>query len=142
MSSSETMKIKQNWTMQIWHCSIFLHLSQRQIAFLGPLEWRNLLGAKNKVFSHKKLVFRSGVWVLFLFVLTDAILLNLNLQQRTYICTYSVKSNMVSMCNGKANTSISSSSFVKRETWLCIGVVKTCWYLFDVLFSNEFQSSE
>ena len=34
----------------------------------------------------------------------------------------------------KPNTSISSSSFVKRETWLCIRVVKTCWY-YDVLFS-------
>ena len=33
-----------------------------------------------KVSSHQKLVFRSGVW--FLFVLTDSISLNLNLQKR------------------------------------------------------------
>ena len=58
-------------------------LSQRQIAFLGPLEWRNLFGPKDKVSSHEKLVFRSGVRFLFLFVLTDAILLKLDLQKRT-----------------------------------------------------------
>ena len=59
----------------------FLSLSQGQIAFLGPLEWRYLFGSKDKVFNHQKLVFKSGVW--FLFVLTGAILLNLNLQKRT-----------------------------------------------------------
>ena len=36
-----------------------------------------------------------------------------------------------------SNTSISSSSFVKRETWLCIRIVKTCWYLYDVLFFKD-----
>ena len=51
--------------------------------FLGPLEWRYLFGSKDKVFNHQKLVFKSGVRFLFLFVLTDAILLNLNLQKRT-----------------------------------------------------------
>ena len=39
--------------------------------------------AQDKVASDEKLVFRSGVRFLFLFVLTDAILLNLNLQKRT-----------------------------------------------------------
>ena len=36
-----------------------------------------------KVSYYEKLVFKSGVRFLFLFVLTDAILLNLNLQKRT-----------------------------------------------------------
>ena len=58
-------------------------LSQRQIAFLGPLEWRYRFGPKSKVSCHQKLVFRSAVRFLFLFVLTDAILLNLDLQKRT-----------------------------------------------------------
>ena len=58
-------------------------LSQRQIAFLGPLEWRNLFGPKDKVSSYEKLVLGSGVRFLFLFVLMDVILLNLDLQKRT-----------------------------------------------------------
>ena len=62
---------------------IFPSLSHRQIAFLGPLECRNLFGSKDKVSSHEKLVFRSGVRFLFLFVLTDAILLKMDLQKRT-----------------------------------------------------------
>ena len=55
------------------HCSLpldFHCLSQRQIVFLGPLERRNLFWPKNKVSSHEKLVFRSVVRFLFLFVLT------------------------------------------------------------------------
>ena len=55
----------------------------KRIVFLGLLEWKNLFGPKSKVSSHEKLVFRSGVGFLFLFVLTDAILLNLDLQKRT-----------------------------------------------------------
>ena len=43
-----------------------------------PLEWRNLFGPKNKVSSHEKLVFRSDIQFLFLFVLMDAILLYLD----------------------------------------------------------------
>ena len=39
--------------------------------------------SKIKVSSDEKLVFRSGVRILFLFVLTDAILLKLDLQKRT-----------------------------------------------------------
>ena len=58
-------------------------LSQRQIAFLGPLEWRYHFGPKDKVASHEKLVFRIVAPFLFLFVLKDAILLNLDLQKRT-----------------------------------------------------------
>ena len=50
--------------------------SIKTITFLGPLEWRNLFGPKSKVSSHEKLVFRSGVGFLFLFVLTDAIFKN------------------------------------------------------------------
>ena len=60
---------------------IFLSLSQRQIASLGPLEWRYHFRPKDKVASREKLVFRSGVQ--FLFVLMDAILLNLDLQKFT-----------------------------------------------------------
>ena len=41
------------------------------------------MGPKDKVASHEKLVFRSGVHFLFLFVLTDAILLKLDLQKRS-----------------------------------------------------------
>ena len=40
-------------------------------------------GSKDKVSSHEKLVFRSGVQFLFLFVLMDAILRELDLQKRT-----------------------------------------------------------
>ena len=58
-------------------------LSQRQIAFLGPLEWRYGFRPKGKVSCHQKLVFRSVVHFFFLFVLMDAILLNLDLQKRT-----------------------------------------------------------
>ncbi len=43
----------------------------------------NLFGPSNKVVYLKKLVFGSGVRFLILFVLTDAILLNLDLQKRT-----------------------------------------------------------
>ena len=71
--------------MQIWPCSIFLSLSQRQIAFLGPLAWRYHFRPKDKVVSHNKLVFRSVLWFLFLFVLMDTILLNLDLQNRTML---------------------------------------------------------
>ena len=42
-----------------------------------------LVSAKDKVSNHEKLVFRSGVRFLFLFVLMDAILLKLDLQKRT-----------------------------------------------------------
>ena len=35
-------------TMQILHCLIFLNFSQRNIAFLGPLECRNLSRSKDK----------------------------------------------------------------------------------------------
>ena len=45
----------------------------RQIAFLGPLEWRNLFGPKDKVSSYENLVLGSGVRFLFLFVLMDEI---------------------------------------------------------------------
>ena len=69
--------------MQIRLCLIFPSLSQRQIAFLGTLELRNLIRPKNKVSSHEKLVFRSVVRFLFLFVLMDAILLKMDLQKRT-----------------------------------------------------------
>ena len=56
---------------QIW---LFLKIgSIETITSLGPLEWRNLFEPKSKVASHEKLVFRSGVGFLFLFVLTDAI---------------------------------------------------------------------
>ena len=71
--------------MQIWLCLIFPSLSQRQITFLGPLEWRILFEPKDKVSCLEKLVFRSGVRFLFLFVLTDAILLKLDLQKRTSV---------------------------------------------------------
>ena len=50
------------WYWKIWPFTPFNFpsLNQRQIVFLRPLEWRNLFGHKDKVFSHKKLVFRSG----------------------------------------------------------------------------------
>ena len=38
---------------------------------------------KDKNSSHEKSVFRSGIRFLFLFVLTDAILLKMDLQKRT-----------------------------------------------------------
>ena len=47
--------------------------------------WRNLFGPKSKVPYHEKLVLKSGVRFLFLFVLTDAILLKLDLQKRTSV---------------------------------------------------------
>ena len=72
LSLAETKKIEWNWIMQIWHCS---SPSQRQIAFLGPLERRYGFGPKSNVSCYQKLVFRSAVRFLFLFVLMDAILL-------------------------------------------------------------------
>ena len=64
---------------QIW---LFLKIrSIKTITFLGPLEWRNLFGTKSRV-TAEKLVFRSVVGFLFLFVLTDAILLKLDLQKQ------------------------------------------------------------
>ena len=56
-----------------WLWSIFATLSQRQIPFLGPLEWRNLFGPKDKVSSYEKLVFRSAVWFLIRRILSMAI---------------------------------------------------------------------
>ena len=50
---------------------------------LGPLELTNLFGPSNKVVYLKKLVFQSAVRFLILCVLTDAILLKLDLQKRT-----------------------------------------------------------
>ena len=50
---------------------------------LGALEQSNLFGPSNKVLCLKKLVIKSGVRFLILFVLMDAILLNLDLQKRT-----------------------------------------------------------
>ena len=59
-----------------WICNVlYRRLSQRQIAFLGPLEWRNLFGQKSKVVSFQKLILWSGIRFLILFVLMDAILL-------------------------------------------------------------------
>ena len=71
--------------MQIWLYLIFPSLSQRQSTFLEPLEWRNLFEPKDKVVCHEKLVLRSVVQFLFLFVLTEAILLKLHVQKRTSI---------------------------------------------------------
>ena len=62
---------------------ILSHALHRQSAILGPLELTNLFGPSNKVVYLKKLVFQSAVRFLILFVLVDAILLNLDLQKRT-----------------------------------------------------------
>ena len=60
-----------------WICNVpYRRLSQRQIAFLGPLEWMNHFGQKSKVVSFQKLMLRSVVRFLILFVLMDAIFLN------------------------------------------------------------------
>ena len=67
-------------------CDIPYHrLSQRQIAFLGPLEWRNLFGQKSKVVIYQKLIKRSGVRFLVLLVLMDAILLRRGLYKGTTV---------------------------------------------------------
>ena len=55
--------------------------SQRQIAFLGRLEWKNLFGQKSKVVIYQKLIKRSGIRFLILFVLMDAILLRRGLRK-------------------------------------------------------------
>ena len=49
------------------------------------MELTNLFGPSNKVVYLKKLVFQSAVRFLILFVLTDAILLKLDLQKRTSV---------------------------------------------------------
>ena len=59
----------------------FISVSRKQIAFLGPLEWRNLPGQKSKVVNHEKSVKRSAIRFLVLFVLMDPILLSLDLQK-------------------------------------------------------------
>ena len=72
--------VKMNNAARLW--SIFLSLSQRQIAILGPLEWRNLFGQKSKIVSFQKLIKRSGIHFLILFVLMDSILLSCVLRKR------------------------------------------------------------
>ena len=64
---------KKNQTKSNLHCLLPINFPslQGQITFLGPLKWGNLFGPKDKVSSHEKLVFRTGVWFLFLFVLTE-----------------------------------------------------------------------
>ena len=64
---------------------ILSHAEQRQRVILGPLELMNLFGPSNKVVYLKKLVFQSAVRFLILFVLTDTILLKLDLQKRTSV---------------------------------------------------------
>ena len=54
---------------------MFLIMAQKQIAFLGPLEWWNLFEQKSKVVSFQKLLKQSVVRFLILFVLKDAIFL-------------------------------------------------------------------
>ena len=83
---SATLKVLKmqfvfGWAYDKGHCIFnlqcsLLWLSQRQIAFLGPLEWRNLFGQKSKVVSFQKLILWSGVHFLILFVLMDAIFWN------------------------------------------------------------------
>ena len=60
MTGLPDMAILENWFI-------------KRIVFLGPSECRNLFGPKSKVSSHEKLVLRSDVGFLFLFVLTDSI---------------------------------------------------------------------
>ena len=63
-----------------WICNVpYCRLSQRQIAFLGPLEYWNLFGQKSKVISFQKLILWSSVRFLILFVLMDAIFWNCNI---------------------------------------------------------------
>ena len=50
---------------------------------LGALEQSNFFGPSNKVLYLKKLVIKSGVRFLILFVLVDAILLNFDFKKRT-----------------------------------------------------------
>ena len=79
--------------------------SQRQIAFLGPLEWKNLFGQKSKVVIYQKLIKRSGVRFLILFVLMDTILLRRGLRKGTtmkknfhlWLCEISQFQNMASI---------------------------------------------
>ena len=63
---SSTLKVLKmqfvfGWAYDKGHCIFnlqcsLLWLSQRQIAFLGPLEWMNLFGQKSKVASFQKLI--------------------------------------------------------------------------------------
>ena len=63
---------------------IWFFLSQLRTNYsFRAFQAKESFGAQNKVSIHEKLVLRSVVWSLFLFVLTDSILLNLNLQKRT-----------------------------------------------------------
>ena len=66
-------------------CNVPYHGSAKDKLQFEDLYTRDMyiFGPKIKVSSYQKLVFRSGVGFLFLFVLTDAILLNLDLQKRT-----------------------------------------------------------
>ena len=50
------------------------HAQKKQSVILGALEQSNLFGPSNKVLYLKKLVIKSGVCFLILFVLVDAIL--------------------------------------------------------------------
>ena len=50
------------------------HAQQRQSAILGALEQSNLFGPSNNVLYLKKLVIKSGICILILFVFLTAIL--------------------------------------------------------------------
>ena len=76
---SKGPKMVFDWTYDKRHCIFnlqcsLLWLSQRQIAFLGPLKWMNLFGQKSKVVSFQKLI---------LFVLMDAIFWNCDISVGT-----------------------------------------------------------
>ena len=62
-------------------CNIFIETEERQSPIQGHLKWTNLFWQSNKVSIYDKLLYKSGVCFLILFILTDAILLNLDLQK-------------------------------------------------------------
>ena len=124
----------------------------KTITFLGPLEWRNLFGPKSKVSIHKKLVFKSGVGFLILFVLTDAILLRLDLQKKDnvqiqffnflHIClTYSnqISKNWKHVFHLKYVTNFSQCDICRQLKWNQYNFSLQYWSLTISYYMFEFR---
>ena len=66
-------------------CLVHYHGSAKEKSIFMTFRVKESFWPKDKVAIHEKLVFRSGVRFLFLFVLMDAILLKLDFQKRTSV---------------------------------------------------------
>ena len=94
LSQATKLHILKSWSFKVasvfWfkliECAMFLIMVQPKTkSIFRAFRVKESFQAQDKVSSHEKLVFRSGVRFLFLFVLTDTILLKLDLHKRTSV---------------------------------------------------------